>query len=568
MIKKNNNTPLLAIIFSCIVSAYSDANVIRNSADVGSDQQPVIDIEALGAKTNWRTGSYSNFNKTARPVVRQIMPFGSQLFEGGFRGTRSDGLNNQYKITPGDQVTLRLWGAVNEQNILAVDSQGNVFVPSVGPIAVQGLTSSRLDTKIRSAVQSIYPQGVDVYTHLQGVQPVALFVTGFVIKPGRYAGTPSDSILYFLDQANGIDPELGSYRTISIIRAGDVMQVIDLYDFLLTGVMPKVQFEDGDTILVAERLRSVSVFGDVKKTYSYEFKTSDLSGADIIHLARLKTGVSNVLLQGDRKAGPYSAYFTVANFKAQPLQSGDIVYLSIDRRQEHIIVQIQGSYYGPSRYVVACDTRLNDFLAAIAVPANITATESIFISRRSVAKRQQVALTQSLRRLESAYLSPAANGTSKDAAVQAQKATLISRFVEKAKQVKPSGRLVVALDGKISNIRLQNGDLITIPEKSDSLLISGEIVVPQSVVFRLGRSVEDYIEGAGGFTQYANEDNILVVRQNGEVVSAEGIRLKAGDEILVMPEVPTNYLQLGTSIAQILYQIAVATAVVLDINDN
>ncbi len=80
MIKKNNNTPLLAIIFSCIVSTYSDANVIRSSADVRSDQQPVIDIEALGAKTNWRTGSYSNFNKTARPVVRQIMPFGSQLF--------------------------------------------------------------------------------------------------------------------------------------------------------------------------------------------------------------------------------------------------------------------------------------------------------------------------------------------------------------------------------------------------------------------------------------------------------------------------------------------------------
>ena len=56
-----------------------------------------------------------------------------------------------------------------------------------------------------------------------------------------------------------------------------------------------------------------------------------------------------------------------------------------------------------------------------------------------------------------------------------------------------------------------------------------------------------------------------MVRQNGAVVDADRARLRPGDEILVMPKVPTRNLELATSITQILYQIAVATKVAVDL---
>jgi protein involved in polysaccharide export with SLBB domain len=85
------------------------------------------------------------------------------------------------------------------------------------------------------------------------------------------------------------------------------------------------------------------------------------------------------------------------------------------------------------------------------------------------------------------------------------------------------------------------------------------------VVFSAGRSAKDYIAGAGGFTEHANESRILVVRQNGEVREAADVKLRPGDEILVLPEAPTKNLQLASTLTQILYQIAIAAKVAIDL---
>jgi len=55
------------------------------------------------------------------------------------------------------------------------------------------------------------------------------------------------------------------------------------------------------------------------------------------------------------------------------------------------------------------------------------------------------------------------------------------------------------------------------------------------------------------------------VRMNGEVRQASNVSPRPGDEILVLPKVPTKNIQLAVSISQILYQIAVATKVAIDL---
>lgn len=562
---------LLVTLAGLALSAAVSAQSLTLPSSISTpQQQPQATIDDA-PRANWNNANYAAPTTASAPTPTKaagasdtLQPFGGNLFEGGFRAAMAEGLNPNYKVKPGDQVTLRVWGAVEIDSILTVDAQGNVFIPGVGPTAVQGQNSQQLDGTVRSAIQRLYPENVQVYTNLQGVQPVGVYVTGYVKSPGRYAGTPSDSLLYFLDQAGGIDKDLGSYRQVHVMRDGRKVSTVDLYNFLLKGEIARPQFRDGDTIVVQERGPAIAVTGDVHREYRYELIGSRLIGAEVAGLARLKSGVSHVLLRGNREAGPLAQYFTVGEFAGQQVRSGDEITFSADQRGETIVVQIEGSYYGPSRYALPRDARLGELLDAIAVPRNLTAVESISLRRQSVAAQQATALQDSLNRLETAYLG-AQSSTNDEAQIRVREAELIQKFVERARQLQPSGRLVVAHDDRISDIRLQDGDVITIPEVSDAILISGEVVVPQAVVFKPGMSAKDYIEGAGGFTQRADDDHILVVRQNGAVVNAKDVALRAGDELLVMPEVPTKNLPLATAISQILFQIAVATKVALDL---
>jgi protein involved in polysaccharide export with SLBB domain len=515
-------------------------------------------------RADWRSGTYGPVANQPQQNPDALPPFGANLFTGGFRGAMGDGLNADYQVKPGDQITVRAWGAFEFDRVLPVDAQGNIFIPGSGPLNVEGQNSQQVDSRVRGAITSVYPENVQVYTNVQGVQPVAVFVTGYVENPGRFAGTPNDSVLYFLDQAGGIDQDLGSYRQIRVIRNDQTVATVDLYDFLINGSIARPQFQDGDTIVVEERGPAIAVVGDVHREHRYELVGNQLSGAELVELARLRSGVSHVLLRGDRSDGPMAQYFPLNEFYTQTIRSGDEVAFSADQRSETIVVEIEGSYYGPSRFALPRDARLSELLDAIPVPENMTAVESISLQRESVKQQQQQSMEDSLRRLETTYLS-AQSSTNEEAQIRAQEAELIQNFVQRARELEPSGRLVVAYNDRIADIRLQDGDVITIPEISDSILISGEVLVPQAAVYRPGMSVIDYIESAGGFTQRADDDHILLVRQNGAVENARNTPLRPGDEILVMPEAPTHNLQLAATLTQILYQVAVATRVAVDL---
>lgn len=514
-------------------------------------------------RADWRSGTYGPI-ATPPQDPDALPPFGANLFTGGFRGAMGDGLNADYRIKPGDQITVRAWGAFEFDRVLPVDAQGNIFIPGSGPLNVEGQNSQQVDGSVRGAITSVYPDNVEVYTNVQGVQPVAVFVTGYVESPGRYAGTPNDSLLYFLDQAGGIDQDLGSYRQIRVVRDDRTVATVDLYDFLINGTIARPQFQDGDTIVVEERGPAIAVVGDVHREHRYELIGNQLSGAEIINLARLRSGVSHVLLRGDRDDGPIAQYFPINLFAGQTVRSGDEVVFSADQRSETIVVEIEGSYYGPSRFALPRNARLSELLDAIAVPENMTAVESVSLQRESVRQQQEQSLQDSLRRLETTYLG-ASSRTDQEAQIRLREAELIERFIERARELEPSGRLVVASSDGITDIRLQDGDVITIPEISDSVLISGEILVPQAAVYRPGMSVIDYVESAGGFTERADRDQILLVRQNGAVEHARNTPLRPGDEILVMPKAPTHNLQLASTLTQILFQIAVTTRVALDL---
>jgi len=95
-------------------------------------------------------------------------PFGANLFDGGFSNDREDGINPGYVIQPGDQIAVRVWGAIEFSEILTVDARGNIFIPKVGPVRVGGSPNRDLNSRVAHAVRSVFTDNVRVYTSLKG----------------------------------------------------------------------------------------------------------------------------------------------------------------------------------------------------------------------------------------------------------------------------------------------------------------------------------------------------------------------------------------------------------------
>ena len=492
--------------------------------------------------------------------VDEIEPFGANLFNGGFSNDREDGLNPNYIVQSGDRVSVRIWGATQFSDNLTVDPQGNIFIPTVGPITVAGTSNKDLNQRVSSSVATVFTDNVRVYTSLDGSQPVAVFVTGFVANPGRFAGIPSNSALHFIDRAGGINAHQGSYRDIQVLREGNSIASIDLYAFLLFGKMASVQFQDGDTIVVGSRGSTVEVTGDVSNSALFELANASISGTELIDMALLDPSVGYAGVSGTRNGKTFSNYMPLNEFATMPLLNGDSVHFRIDQHDDVIVVEVEGAHRGPSRFAVPRNTRLRELLDYIEVDPELSDASSVSLKRKNIAIRQKAALEQSLQRLEARYLT-ASSQTDRESAIRAQEATLIGQFVQRARSVTPNGRLVVANNGNIANVILQSGDAISIPSRSDSVLLSGEVLVSQAMLFKSGESARDYISRSGGFTNQALQERIVLVHANGEVSSGADPQVRSGDEIIVLPKVPVKNLQIASTIVDILYKIAVAASV-------
>ena len=501
----------------------------------------------------------------AAPVMVTDAPFGSTLFQGQFAVGTFDELNADYQLTPGDRVAVRMWGAHSFDGVLNVDAQGNLFLPEVGPVAVAGVRHGDLVQTVRTHVASVFTSNVEVYTNLINTQPVAVFVTGYVNRPGRYAGGATDSVLYYLDTAGGIDPLRGSYRNIRILRNGEVLTRVDLYPFMREGMLPRPRLEEGDVILVGPRGSSIVAEGVARHTAAFEFTDHEpIQGAMVSDLATPAHNASHVSIIGTRNGAPYNIYLPLQDFSNIPLQEGDTIRFHADIPGETIMVAASGAITGASRYPVHKSTRLKDLLHHIAVEPELANLKGIHIRRKSVAIAQKKALHEALQRLEQSSLT-ATSASVDEAGIRVREAELISQFVEKARQIEPDGTVVIGRDGKLADIYLEPGDEIIIPAKSDVVLISGEVLMPQALVWGGQQGHDWYVAGAGGFSERADKRRILVVKPNGEVVRADATTIAAGDRILVLPKVETKNLLVLKDMSQILFQIAVAAKIALDL---
>ena len=560
------------IIFATIAMLSSQASAAQAVSLNQLEQAGAAQANASNASLENGTYNKANRSGTLLPgemSASQLLPsaeaglpppYGANLFAGGYESERQDGLNDDYTIAPGDKVSIWLWGAINQSEVITVDNQGNLFITNIGPVHVADVKASQLNSYVTNKIKQVYKKSVEIYVNLLTATPVSVYISGSVARPGQYAGIASDSILYYLKRAGGIDSERGSYRSIKVLRDNKVIQDIDLYDFILKGYLPKFNFKDNDVILVERQKATVVVSGSVRAPFRFEFKNSQATGAQLANFALPLSKVSHVGIVGDRVDGPFSVYLPYGEFKTFTLKDGDRLIFNDDIRAQVLDIQLTGSYLGPSYYAVKKDTRLHDLLANIEINNDLADYQSIYIQRKSVAARQKEMIEQSLDRLErSIFTAPASSDG--EAKIRAEEGRMILEFTERARKAVPLGKVVISDGGKVANVRLEQGDIIHIPAKTDLVHVSGEVLMPQSLVYNEQATIKDYVAWAGGYSERANYEQIMVIHPNGMIdLDATG-PLKAGDQILVLPKVDTKLMQSVKDITQIIYQIAIAANV-------
>jgi protein involved in polysaccharide export with SLBB domain len=174
-----------------------------------------------------------------------------------------------YIVGAGDTLTINLWGGLTRTITRTIGRDGRIFLPDAGSIQLAGLSLGKAQSLIESALKRQY-RDAKVAVTISDLRSVRVYVVGDVQRPGGYElsslATPL-SALY----AVGGPTAVGSLRTVLHYRGKQLVEKVDLYDFLIHGIRNgSASFQSGDTLLVPPAGPQVAIFGAVKRPAIYE----------------------------------------------------------------------------------------------------------------------------------------------------------------------------------------------------------------------------------------------------------------------------------------------------------
>ncbi|NJN27903.1 MAG: polysaccharide biosynthesis protein [Cyclobacteriaceae bacterium] len=183
-----------------------------------------------------------------------------------------------YVLGAGDEVIIDVWGASEQSYQQVISPEGNIIIPNIGPIYVSGLTVDRASERIISRLTQIYSglsnRGGEPNTFAQvslgQLRTIKIHVIGEAQRPGSFSVSSLATVAHALYLSGGPNYS-GSMRNIEIIRDNEVFAAIDVYDFLINGVLSNnVVLKDGDIVRIKPYINRIEVNGEVKREGIYE----------------------------------------------------------------------------------------------------------------------------------------------------------------------------------------------------------------------------------------------------------------------------------------------------------
>ena len=398
----------------------------------------------------------------------KIKVFGRNIFNNKrltFEPNMNIATPDDYRLGPGDEVYVDVWGASQQRFECTVSPEGVINIENFGPVQVSGLTVAQTNARLRSTLGARYA-GSDVRLTVGQTRTITVDVMGEVKTPGTYTLSAFSTVFHALYMAGGTN-DIGTLRNIKVFRNGRQITTCDIYDYILNGNMKgNVRLQSGDVVVVGSYECLVQVTGKVKRPMYYEMKSTESVGTLLRYAGGFTGDAYDQLVRLIRKSGGQLSVFSLDEFERGNFQlaDGDSVAVDSTLQRYRNMVEVKGAVFRTGKYQM---------------DGSITTVRQLI---------------------------EAAGGLCEDA--MKTRAVLHRLTDERRLQV-----VQVDLQGILAHtapdIALRNEDVLFVPSRSyligeQKLSIHGEVVYPGEYDFAENTTLEDFILQAGGLTDAAS----------------------------------------------------------------
>jgi len=418
-------------------------------------------------------------------VNRDTTIFGAELFtevSTVFEPNYKIATPASYVLGPGDELNIQVFGYSEQTYNAIVNAEGSIYIPSVGPIAVSGLSlddaSAKIKNKLASTIYKAIKSGqTKVQISLGKIRSISVSVIGQVTKPGTYSVSSLTTLFNFLYICGG-PSNMGSFRKIEIIRGNKPFKTVDLYNFLLRGDRKdNVLLQDQDVVRIPYYDTRVSLEGEMRRTGKFEM----LPNENIDQLMTYSGGFSDSAYKGSIKvirisdSGRILADIPRADFGSFEPKSGDAFMVAKALSKYNNRVTIRGAVFRPGDFELKQGMQVKDLIAV-------------------------------------------AGGVRPDAF---KERGLISRLKSDQTASSVSFNITNILAGN-EQVALQKEDIVTISsifELKDvqTVEVQGSVRSPGKIQFRDSITVKDALILSGGFAEGADISSIVISRRMEQV---------------------------------------------------
>ena len=386
-----------------------------------------------------------------------------------------------YKLGPGDEVAIDVWGASEYSIQEVISPDGNIYIERLGPVHLSGLTVTQANDCLKrqfgkiAGVDGEVPNS-DIRLTLAQNRTIQIHVMGEVENPGTYTMSSFSTIFNALYQAGGVS-EQGTLREVKVYRNDKLVSTYDVYDFILNGNSNTgIRLEDNDVVTVDAYKNLVVVTGLVKRPMYYEMLSTETAAQLLKYSGGFAKNAYKEDIRVIRNGKREREIYTLDADEQQNFMLVDGDSISVDSIMPTFsnMVEIQGAVYRPGKF------QLSDQISTVKQLIECAGglKDEAFLNRAILNRRKP-------------------NNTMENVAVDLRK----------------------LLDGSMKDIPLRKNDVLLIHEWSEvyemrTVTILGEVLFAGTYEYRDNMTIEDAVLGAGGLKESASAVRVLVARRS------------------------------------------------------
>ena len=432
--------------------------------------------------------------KPPTAVELKYKRFGEDLFNrevSTFAVTDDALVPNDYRLGPGDEVRIMLYGKDNNEHLLEIDRNGEILLPRVGVLVVAGLRFEDARAFIQQRVKNNLV-GVEANISLGRMRAISVFMAGEVQVPGAYSVSALSTVSQMLFVAGGMT-NIGTLRNIQVKRGGATIATFDTYDLLLRGDAGQdVRLQSGDVVFVPPYERLAIIEGEVKRPMAYELLGHE-TAVQLVFMAggftRDAYPAAAVLLR--KSQGQNLAVVKNINLldieQSVALVDGDRLRVPQAADTYENAITIKGAAVRPGIYAWSAGTRVSSLLRSVKVDLLPTVDLNYALIIREKNPRLDIVVKQF--NLGDAMLNP---GTDLDLALEPRDQLILFELVD----LESRTTLLEPIIGKL-RAQAKQGEPVQV------VSISGAVKAPGEYPLEQGDRAFGLVRAAGGFKDSA-----------------------------------------------------------------